>query len=214
MVLDVQDEDEGSPVSSKEKETTLRSQKVNWLITYGASGQSITADMLKERDVGLVVDECYTSKDRAHNYTLIHLEKRSYQKRVERGVKLVCERYGLVLNNVYGMECIESGTKEEEGSIRKHPLLQWMVKDFQKRNPTFELWVAPKQISKALFRDAMEGRDTERFEKLTRWSKKMLANTLLLERENSERMQKEMNELRSENRRLLDKEKGPAMSDN
>ena len=178
------DAEPGAGVAQKKSKT----KKVNWLITYGASGRNITARMLMETEC-LTVDECYTSRDSAHKYTLIHLEKRVSQTALESVVEAVCKRYGLVSNHVYGMEAIQSGTTDEFGSIRENPLLKWLVQDFEKGNPNFELWVAPEQASKALLRGNMRVKEEVFFRKLMKWPKERLVTTLLLERENARRLQ-------------------------
>ena len=116
-------------------------------------------------------------------------EERVYQTAVEKAVKVVCAHYGMVLNHVYGMEAIESGTTEKFGSIRENPLLKWLVQDFEKGNPNFELWVAPEQASKALLRGNMRVKEEVFFRKLMKWPKERLVTTLLLERENARRLQ-------------------------
>jgi hypothetical protein len=122
------DAEPGAGVAQKKSKT----KKVNWLITYGASGRNITARMLMETKF-LTVDECYTSRDSAHKYTLIHLEKRVSQTALENVVEAVCKRYGLVSNHVYGMEAIQSGTTDEFGSIRENPLLKEGLKHSSSR---------------------------------------------------------------------------------
>ena len=186
----VVEKDDAEPVATKKK---YPSKKVNWLITYGASGPSMTARMLNKQAV-LSVDECYTSRDSAHKYTLIHLTKPVYQTVVKRAVEFVCENNGMILNHVYGMQAIQSGTTERFGSIRDNHLLKWMVKDFEKGSPDFELWVAPDRSSKALFRDDMNEKERDTFHKLMLWPRKRLVSNLLLERENAKRLQLKVDE--------------------
>ena len=157
-------------------------KKVVWLITYGASGPNITGAMLKERG-NFEVDEYYTSTDRSLKYTLFHVTRKVYQTTVEKNVKAVCAKYGMILNNVYGMDAIQSSSKEEHGKLRDMPLLKWIVKDFDQKNPSFDFWVAPERIPKALLRrDGQEGSKGRFFELMCLPKKKLVQMILFAER--------------------------------
>ena len=72
-----------------------------------------------------------------------------------------------------------------------------LVQDFEKGNPNFELWVAPGQASKALFRGDMRVKEGDVFHKLMKWPRERLVTTLLLERENTRRLQQQVEAMQS-----------------
>ena len=157
-------------------------KKVVWLITYGASGQNITGAMLRECG-NFEVDEYYTSTDRSLKYTLFHVTRKVYQTTVEKTVHAVCAKYGVILNNVYGMDAVQSASKEKHGKLRDMPLLKWIVKDFDEKNPSFDFWVAPERIPKALLRrDGQEGSKGRFLELMCLPKKKLVEMILFAER--------------------------------
>ena len=65
-------EDNPEPAGGSRRKRIRPSTKAIWILTYGASGPYITAQMLLELG-NIHADECHTTMDRVMKYTYIHL---------------------------------------------------------------------------------------------------------------------------------------------
>jgi hypothetical protein len=116
------------------------SAKSTWLLTYGASGPSITHELLRAI-TDLAVDECYTASDRANKHTIIHLSRKVRQTGMQKAMRAVAASVGIELTTVFGYENINS----THGSVKvkEHVLFRWIVRAHKEMREDFEHWVAP-----------------------------------------------------------------------
>ena len=171
------------------------------LITYGASGQSITHSMCTESKK-LDVDECYTLTQRDLKYTLLHLRKRVVQSTVSSFMCYLDETYGIKSTSVFGYSAISLGAQIDE-----HPGMSLIISALG--SSSLDCWLAEGSIvqhTRGLLHDFLSGMSLESMTKgqmmhHVKTLKKELvdAKAQILELE-SVSIQNE--ELRSENRRL------------
>ena len=90
-------------------------------------------------DGKLHVDECYTTKDQVHNYTLIHVMKKVRDTNVQHFVAFAEERYNIVQQHIIGYAPIDS-IKETaaDGTVHINPIFQMMLKHKMENNPFFQ----------------------------------------------------------------------------
>jgi hypothetical protein len=121
-------------------------QKVSWIFTYGASCKSIRHEHFEEykiiRGTGkLLVDECYTTVDKAYKYTLIHLEKRLRECSIRKFLAFMETRHKVVVQEICGYSCADASTsRTESNDIQMHPLYLVILEHKHRDNPTFESW--------------------------------------------------------------------------
>ena len=99
-----------------------------WLITYGASCQDITPDILDR--CRLEVDECYTIQWRESKYTLIHLRAKQRGSTISKRISSTQPQFGIIASNILGYESITgnvSQSTDDHQKIDDHPGFQRMV---------------------------------------------------------------------------------------
>jgi hypothetical protein len=163
-----------SPSLELENPQKRPNNKVTWLLVYGASGPSITHPMLQENTL-LVFDECYTTTDSANKYTLLHLIKKVRETAVDKAMRSLSSKFGIILNGVFGYDLINSNTSKDPHTIRGNALYKWMVQSFQTKKEAFHIWISPLKTRKTLFSENMESPVTNGQEDLMRHSKRKLA---------------------------------------
>ena len=118
-----------------------RNPRQVWFITYGASGPSITHEMLEE-DGFFSPEECYTIEGRDFKYTLIKLcrEKRPRMAAMEKFLKRVHGKYGIIKNEIFGYDSVTSNGKEGN-QIEEHPGFMLMVESMNNGFENFLWWM-------------------------------------------------------------------------
>ena len=122
-------------------------QKMNacrvWLLTYGASGPNITADLC-DKYGQMEVDECYTLIKRDLKYTLIHSVKRFRIHAINELMKKLHESHRIVSNSVFGYDAISSNTLHSKTA--DHPGIKLMIESMNAKDPSFQYWMASGDI--------------------------------------------------------------------
>ena len=116
----------------------MAASKQIWLITYGASGQSITHTRLWS--AGLFVDECYTATWRESKYTLIHLPRMA--RATAATVKEAIVKLDIVLSEIFGFGQIACNSKAD--SLESHPGFMHMVRLINTQPEELETWTASR----------------------------------------------------------------------
>ena len=133
---------------SMEERKARRSSKSMWILTYGASGPYVDAQMLRE--LGKIqVDECHSTKDRVMAYTYIHLIKSVRQTCIETFMKKAQAVHGIIRNEIFGYSSIASNTREgEQISIEEHVGFQMLVRHYTAKDANFLPWTDGEPILK------------------------------------------------------------------
>ena len=122
------------------------SSKLAWMLTYGASGPYITAQMLLE--LGQIkADECHSTKDRAMTVTYLNLDKRVRQSSIEKFMKEANEKQGIVQNPASGYETIASVSKKDT-PIQEHIGFKLLLKHYISKDPAFVPWTDGEPVLK------------------------------------------------------------------
>jgi hypothetical protein len=104
-------------------------------------------------DCKVQVDEVYTTKERVHKYTLIHLKKPLRITSLQKAMKILFEKYHIIEGDIVGYEAIDSNEKRKKKnpgapkhssldyhSIENHVAFMTLEKDMNEKNPEFKLW--------------------------------------------------------------------------
>ena len=120
-----------------------------WLLTYGASGPEITHTML-QNDCKLQPDEVYTTEERVHKYTEIHLKKQVRLSSITRAMDILYDRYHIIKGDIIGYDAIDGSEKRikrkskdaprEYHAVEDHVAFMKLVKDMNDGNPKFKAW--------------------------------------------------------------------------
>lgn len=119
------------------------SQKFIWIITHGVSGVAITEDTVEEynaqaSDGKIYLDECYTTKDQAHHYTLIHVSTKIRDSNVQSFMNFMTEKYHIVQQSILGYSPVDSCTDTSSDGTRSiNPIFGFMLKHKMENNPNF-----------------------------------------------------------------------------
>jgi hypothetical protein len=126
------------PDLSRHKQGT---EKQLWLITYGASSESITHVMLN--DCGLEVEECYTATWRESKYTLIrvHRDHRLRRTGMQKVMSQMVEKFRVIETEICGFDSVSTNSKEEQVSLEDHPGFKLMVQKANKDPVDMEWWI-------------------------------------------------------------------------
>jgi hypothetical protein len=179
------------------------SNKTTWLLTYGVGGPSISNDLLKTH-TKLVVDECYTTTDKANRYTLIHLVKKVRQTVIQKAMDTLATETGITLTGVYGYDLITSNSAEEPHAVQGNALYKWMVKSFKTRSSAFESWISEGKLGRGLFSGYMESPREKSLANLMTWTKRKLARTVFTLRESEGKLEAKLSNLEKDKRQLID----------
>ena len=116
------------------------SPKLAWMLTYGASGPYITAQMLLE--LGKIkADECHSTNDRATSFTYMHLTHRVRQSAIEKFMARAKTVHGIVQTEIFGYDSITSSSWQKHISpIEEHPGFQILMEHMRDGNPSFSFW--------------------------------------------------------------------------
>lgn len=194
----VEEEPAAPPAPSAKKPRP--SNKTTWLMTYGVGGPSISNELLKTH-TKLVIDECYTTTDKANRYTLIHLVKKVRQTVIQKVMDTLAAKTGITLTGVYGYDLITSNTAEEPHAVRENALYRWMVESFKQRSSAFEYWISMDKKRKGLFSEYMESAEEKEVKNMMKWKKRRLARTVFDCREDIKKLRQELSTVRAQ---LLD----------
>ena len=176
------------------------SNKTTWLMTYGVGGPSISNELLKTH-TKLVIDECYTTTDKANRYTLIHLVKKVRQTVIQKAMDTLATETGITLTGVYGYDLITSNSAEEPHAVQENALYRWMVESFKQRSSAFEYWISTNKKRKGLFSEYMESAEEKEVKNMMKWKKRRLVRTVFDCREDIKKLRQELSTVRGQ---LLD----------
>ena len=176
------------------------SNKTTWLMTYGVGGPSISNELLKTH-TKLVIDECYTTTDKANRYTLIHLVKKVRQTVIQKAMDTLATETGITLTGVYGYDLITSNSAEEPHAVQENALYRWMVESFKQRSSAFEYWISTDKKRKGLFSEYMESAEEKEVKNMMKWKKRRLVRTVFDCREDIKKLRQELSTVRGQ---LLD----------
>jgi len=145
---------------SMEEKKARRSSKSMWILTYGASGLYINAEMLHVLG-NIQVDECHSTKDSAMAYTYIHLIKGTRQTCMESFMKKAQAVHSIIRKEIYGYDSIASNANTKQGShitMQEHPGFQMLIKHFIEGNAAFQAWTDGEPFLKRgiIFKKAAE----------------------------------------------------------
>lgn len=115
----------------------MQSAKRQWLVTYGAAGQSITREMMLQHNVA--VDECYTLNQRDLKYTLINVPKRVRANIMATLMDAFESTYHIVRQEIIGYDAISSNSNGEN-HIEAHPGFKLIVEHLNTHSPLLEQW--------------------------------------------------------------------------
>jgi hypothetical protein len=110
------------------------------LITYGASGTSITHTMCTEHKLG-GVDECYTLVQRDLKYTLIHVRKRFVRSTITSFLCRLNEICGIKSACVFGYDAVSIGDE-----IDSHPGIRMIIEHLKKGSSELQIWTSSGDI--------------------------------------------------------------------
>ena len=115
------------------------SKKSSWLITYRASGPTITPEMLRT-DCKIHVDEIYTTKERVHKYALIHLKKQLREKTISKALSILYDKYHIMLGDIMAYDSIFGEGSTEEEKMSHHIAFKTLERDMMNMSPDFSSW--------------------------------------------------------------------------
>jgi hypothetical protein len=116
------------------QKATRESQKVVWIITYGASGPFITIEMLSS--LGRIqADECHSTTDLCMKYTYIHLTKRVRQTSIDKFMAKAKDAHGIILNEIFGYDAIAGNGRNLK--VEDHVGFKMLVKHYKEKNSSF-----------------------------------------------------------------------------
>ena len=125
---------------------TRESAKRNWLITYGASCQSITHAMLDVHHIR--ADECYTLVQRDLKYTLIHVPDRLRSASVDSFLK----SYAIVQQEIFGYDALTRNNGQDSSTIERHPGFMLIVEHLNTGSQLLEQWPSSPRRNSLLWR--------------------------------------------------------------
>ena len=109
-------------------------------MTYGANGPILDADKFKEYpSVNLMVDECYTTFDRAVKYTMVHFVNRTRQSTVEKFMSYASTKYDIVPTEVFGYSGISANNSSNE--LISQVGFQMLLRHKIDKNPSFRSFI-------------------------------------------------------------------------
>ena len=119
--------------------------RVSWILTYGASGNNITHEQIEEYNESvnkgkLILDECYTTTDKALKYTMIHLEKKRRKQPVSKFMEYMEETHGIVSQEIFGYSAVDNASCQEI-----HPAHHVIYAHYIKKNAFFQGWTKGEQ---------------------------------------------------------------------
>ena len=148
-------------MSENKKHEGSLSQKVKeharkiWLITYGASCQDITYEILQQCD--LKVEECYTIQWRESKYTLIHLHSKQRGSTIGKRMLKMRILFGIVKSNILGYESVTGNicrSSQTQQKLEDHPGFQKMVEILNTDVSQMRIWIhkgTPLSNAKGIF---------------------------------------------------------------
>ena len=130
------------------------SQKLRFLFSHAVEKKNIviTADMI-EGYGKIGIDECYTTFDRTHNYTLVHIAGRGVRGTAMKAMMKQLEAdYRIKLSEVYGYEILSSNSGKQ--SLKQHIGFVTLSNHQETGNPAFKEWIDPTRIGKNILKSA------------------------------------------------------------
>lgn len=113
---------------------TYRSHRC--LLTYGASGKSITHEMCMETG-RVTIDECYTLTQRDLKYTLVHILQRTVRSTMSNLMCHLDEKYQIKSACVFGYDAVLMGSE-----IDQHPGMLLIIENIKRASSALECWMA------------------------------------------------------------------------
>jgi hypothetical protein len=146
IIISSDDEQPAAKTISKTKKAKTISKtnkaqpvmKAAWILTYRASDKYITPQMLK--DGHLVFDECHSTKERVCTITYIHLTKRERLPTIEKFMRTVKAKHGIVQTAFCGYDSIACSSKKDEACIVEHVGFKLLLDHYIVENPAFVPW--------------------------------------------------------------------------
>ena len=111
----------------------FRKTSHRYLLTYGASGQSITHALCSGT---LEMDECYTLTQRDLKYTLVHLLRLTVRSTMTSLMCRLDEMYQIKSASVFGYPAVSLGPEIDE-----HPGMLLIVEHLNKSSPLLDCWL-------------------------------------------------------------------------
>jgi hypothetical protein len=118
------------------------SPKFIWLLTY--AGVPISAKILEEYNKAdnaqkdIDVDEAYTTKDTAYNYTLIHVTNKVRESNVSRFMASMSAKYNIQKQHITGYESIDGiSERDDNGKVIVNGIFKNMLRLYLERSPNF-----------------------------------------------------------------------------
>ena len=121
-----------------------------YLLTYGASGRSITRDICDESKK-MNIYECYTLTQRDLKYTLVRSRVRVVRSTVTSFMCYLQEKYGIRGTSIFGYSEVSMGCEIDE-----HPGMALIVRAFNENSPDLDCWMEegnPRSNPKGLLYD-------------------------------------------------------------
>jgi len=163
------------------------------MISYSSSGGSITHTMLSRQEI-FQVDECYTLTLGNQKYTLFHSPQRISKPMISN-----------IISDMPGVQEISIGRE-----IDQHPGFKTMVEHMNKESPLFEYWMLNGSLHtniRGLLHKHLSPISSDRltYSQLVQQNENLRHELQILREKETERekMELEIEELRSEVRRLL-----------
>ena len=134
--------DEVAAQTSSKRAKTYKQEAARgiWLITYTASSDDITPEMLHRYLV--MCSECYTISWRESKYTLIRIihSKRLRQSAMEKVMFNLLDRYKIQGTSIIGYETLSSNTKAES-SVEDHPGFKRIIELLNTNREELKIWM-------------------------------------------------------------------------
>lgn len=145
------------PIPKKHKQEAARSA---WLITYTASSDDITAQLLHKYAV--MCNECYTTTWRESKYTLIHIPhaKRIRQSAMEKTLALMHVQHNIRGTSIVGFDTLISNTTDTQ--LEDHPGFKRIVELVNAQSDEPRIWMESGEVRtnrKGMLWRHMEERD-------------------------------------------------------
>jgi len=93
---------------------------------------------------GLQVDECYTTRDHAFKYTLIHLKQKKRISSINKFLDFAAREHGIVSQSIFGYESVSSqdGSKQ----MHDHPGIRILLDHMNNEHVSFSMWTESRHI--------------------------------------------------------------------
>ena len=111
-------------------------QKVNWVLTYGASGGYILFHMFNEEG-SLNPDEVHSTSDGSIVYTYFHLQRKCSKSTVMKFMDKMHKEHGIVLSEIFGYDSVGSTDQADSGLLTNHIAFRMIYEHMKANKPAF-----------------------------------------------------------------------------